>query len=464
MSFTSNLFLTVLLPVTFGFVLLFRKNLTCQNVFLLLINITTLLFFGLSGIILLAVMCVLDYFFIRLIQRNNPSRSATFLFVFALLLNIAPLLLFKYTGFIFETVNSLFGTALLQPQWIVPVGISFFTFQALSLLSDVKTGKITYRPKLFEIVFYLTFFTTITSGPIVRFDLIHSQLSSRKIEAENINNGLTRLVIGLGKKVLLANYLAIYVEDVFSYTESYSLSVPAYWLGSIAFTLQLYLDFSGYSDMAIGISKIIGFKIPENFDYPYIAKNIGDFWRRWHISLSQWFRDYIYIPLGGNRVGVPRHIFNLFVVWLLTGIWHGANWTFIAWGLMYFVLLVFEKYVPKAALFLKTHFIGHLYTLFFVNLLWIFFRAPSINAACVFVARMFGVGSIGTPVEPATVQIIPFLIIAAICCTTVIKRIASLKENRVIKVLKPIALCCVLVLSIFAISNSSVTPFIYGNF
>ena len=464
MYFTTNLFLTIILPIIFGFVWLFRKKINFQNTFLLLINIILLLIYGVGGTVILAVMCTADYFFIRLIQRKNPSKSSTAFFAFAIILNIIPLLLFKYTGFVMNTINDVFGTSFFQLQWSVPVGISFFTFQAVSLLTDVKTGKFKYRPKLFEICFYLTFFTTITSGPIVRFETIRSQLIQRNITAEKTNRGFTRLVVGLGKKVLLANNLAIFVEDVFSYTSTESLSVFAYWCGSIAFSLQLYLDFSGYSDMAIGISEILGFEIHENFDYPYTAKNIGNFWRRWHISLSQWFRDYIYIPLGGNRVTVPRHIFNLFVVWCLTGIWHGANWTFIVWGLLYFLLLVFEKSCTRASNYLKTHFIGHIYTMFFVNLLWVFFRASSLPDAVVFVSRMFGAGSIGIPIENSTIHIIPFLFFSCVCCLPVFRLTEHIKAKKTMEIVKTIAICCILVLSILSISNSSVTPFIYGNF
>ena len=397
-------------------------------------------------------------------QRKNLSKSATIAFVLAIILNIIPLLLFKYTGFVLSTINEWFGINILQPQWTLPVGISFFTFQAVSLLVDVKTRKIQYQPNIFEIIFYLTFFTTMTSGPIVRFDTIRSQLIQRSITAEKVNSGITRLVIGLGKKVLLANNLVIYVGDVFSYTGSASLSVLAYWTGSIAFSLQLYLDFSGYSDMAIGISRIIGFEIPENFDYPYTARNIGEFWRKWHISLSQWFRDYIYISLGGNRVAKSRHIFNLFVVWCLTGIWHGANWTFIIWGLMYFLLLLFEKYFKNGANYLKSHFIGHIYTLFFVNLLWVFFRASSVVDAGVYFLRMFGVGSTCIPIENSSLHIIPFLILSGVCCLPIAKKIKKYKTSKSLIIVKAIVFCGIFVSSILFISNSSVTPFIYGNF
>ncbi len=466
-SFTTNLFLTLFLPVTICITLLFRKHLKGQNAFLLLVNCIFLLFSGVGGLLLLFLTCIIDYLFVLIIQKKNPSKSATICFVFALVLNIIPLLFFKYTGFVIDTINSAINLEIVAPKLTVPLGISFYTFQAISLLSDVKTKKITNKPKFFDVCFYLSFFTTITSGPIVRFNDIQQQLAERTITPEKINAGFTRFVVGLGKKVILANTLAIFIENIFAYSEtSESLSMLAYWFGSIAFTLQLYLDFSGYSDMAIGVSKILGINIPENFNYPYTAKTIGEFWRKWHISLSQWFRDYIYIPLGGNRVSASRHIINLFVVWCLTGIWHGANWTFIVWGLMYFALLVFEKYCKPVTEFFNNHFAGHIYTLFFVNLIWVFFRASSLTSAGTFVLRMFGVGSIGVPIEESTLHIIPFLIISAICCFPILKLkcFTKLQEKRYFGIIKAVILSLILVISICTISNSSTTPFIYGNF
>lgn len=465
MSFTSNLFLTVFLPLVIGIVFLFHKHLNRQNVFILIMNAVFLLFGGIGGVALLAATCVVDYFFVRLIQSRKSAKSATALFVTAMILNLAPLLMFKYTGFTLSTINSCFGTSLAIPQFAVPLGISFYTFQAISLLSDVKTGKIKYKPSFFDVCFYLSFFTTITSGPIVRFNDIHEKLKERRINSADVSDGLTRFVLGLSKKVLLANNLALYVDNVFGYAEmGETFSALAYWTGSVAFTMQLYLDFSGYSDMAIGISKMLGFCIPENFDYPYTAKTIGEFWRKWHISLSQWFRDYIYIPLGGNRVSAARHIFNLFVVWCLTGIWHGAAWTFIAWGLLYFVLLVAEKYIPPLTKFMSRSFVGHIYTLFFVNLLWIFFRSDSIQSACVFVTRMFGFGSLSQPVEMSSLRILPFLLIASVCSFPILKRLDKFKGKLPFEIFRTVALCLLTVLSVVSISGASFTPFIYGKF
>ena len=465
MSITSNLFLTGLLPLTIILTLLFRNNIKRQNIFLIIINTVFLLFSGIGGVVLLALTCVVDYLFVRLIQKDHTSKKATALFVIALILNIAPLLFYKYTGFFLSSVNSAFGLETAIPQLTVPVGISFYTFQAISLLSDVKTGKIKYQPKFFEVYFYLTFFTTITSGPIVRFNDIREKYHDRAIVASDVNVGLTRFVIGLSKKTLLANNLATFADKTFTLGESHgALSIVGFWMGSIAFTLQLYMDFSGYSDMVIGIAKVLGFHIPENFDYPYTAKTIQEFWRKWHISLSRWFRDYVYIPLGGNRVSKARHIFNLLVVWLLTGFWHGANWTFIFWGLLYFVLLVFEKYCKKASDFFSRHFIGHIYTLFFVNLLWVFFRASSIQNAFYYIGGMFGVNSIANPVELSLLHTLPFLVLCFIGCFPIKKCVEKYQGKTAFEITKAIVLCALLVLCIVSISGSAFTPFIYGKF
>ncbi|MBQ7026152.1 MAG: MBOAT family protein [Peptococcaceae bacterium] len=465
MSITSNLFLTVLVPAAIIISVLFRKNISAQNRFLLLVNIIFILFAGIGGFALLFATCVLDYFLIRLIQRDAASRQARFIFGFAILLNIAPLLLIKYTGFFLNTVNSIMNTQFSAVPLAAPLGISFYTFQAVSLLADVKTQKITHRPKFSEVFFYLSFFVTISSGPIVRFNDISKAYNQRFITADNINDGVTRFSVGVAKKVLLANNLAVFADKIFSLSEAHSaVSMLGFWMGSAAFTLQLYLDFSGYSDMVIGLAKALGFSIPENFDYPYTARTIQDFWRRWHISLSRWFRDYIYIPLGGNRVTSARHILNLLVVWLLTGIWHGANWTFIFWGFLYFSLLVFEKYCKRISSFFSHHFIGHIYTLFFVNLLWVFFRANSIQSAWYFVGGMFGINSLSNPIELSYLHTLPFLILCFICSFPLSKKFAVFQKRKGFEIIKAIILSILLILSIISISSSSFTPFIYGQF
>ena len=342
MTFTSNFFITKIVPLIVLVTVFSRGNTRINNIFIFVLSFLLLLINGIGNIRLVLFICVFDYLFIKCSNRRKD------LFILAVVINLIPLLFFKYTGFIRNNINMLTGLHINISQSTVPLGISFYTFESISILSDYYNGRLDNNIKLIDICFYLMFFVTVTSGPIIRFNDLLLQKYNRNISPENINKGLERFIRGLGKKILLANNLALFADNVFSmYGSGGSFMIAELWLSSIAYMLQLYLDFSGYSDMAIGIGQISGFKIPENFNYPYTAKTFQSFWRRWHITLSQWFRDYVYIPLGGNRVSVPRHILNLFVVWCLTGLWHGANWTFIVWGGMNFILLVFEKYCHK---------------------------------------------------------------------------------------------------------------------
>ena len=465
MTFSSILFLTAFLPLVFLCCFLTRKRLNCQNIIILVFNCIFLMFNGIGGAIQLFAICIINYAFAILLLRWRNRKSQKVIFIIALIINLLPLLMYKYTGLLVNTINNLFNASIVYLSFAVPIGISFYTFQSVSFISDIISGKIQKKPKLFEVFFYLTFFVTITSGPIVRFSDISDQLSTRVFDYRKINSGVDRFVVGLSKKVLLANSIALYVDQVFSIAETdNNLSVFAYWIGSIAFTLQIYLDFSGYSDMAIGIAEVLGFHISENFNYPYSAKTIGEFWRRWHISLSRWFRDYVYIPLGGNRVSVSKHIFNLLVVWLMTGLWHGANWTFVIWGLLYFILLVIEKYFKPVQEFFSHHFLGHVYTMFFVNLIWIFFRAPSIGYALEYIQNMFGLGQAKWEIDSLSLHIIPLLAVSVLCCCPISKILEKFKNKELFSVLKTIIICALLVLSVFTVANSSVTYFIYDKF
>ena len=286
----------------------------------------------------------------------------------------------------------------------------------------------------------------------------------RNPSMDDYNEGIKRFAIGLGKKVLLADKIAPLADYYFKgIANGNSYSMFGLWMGSIAYTLQIYFDFSGYSDMAIGIAKTIGFNIPENFNMPYLATSIKDFWRRWHISLSSWFRDYVYIPLGGNRKGEARTVINLFIVWLLTGIWHGNDLTFIIWGLGYFVLLLVERYGGKAITFLNKGIAGRIYTLFFVNLLWVFFRGETIADGLGYVGGMFG-SHHEIRVENIAARYIPFVIICIIFCIPFTRTREKYKDSKVLYVASNLGLAVIVVLSICAITNTSYTPFIYGRF
>ncbi|WP_368246072.1 MBOAT family protein, partial [Clostridium paraputrificum] len=351
----------------------------------------------------------------------------------------------------------------------LPIGISFFTFQAISYVIDVyrKNGEVQKNP--LNVALYIAFFPQLIAGPIVRYETIAKQIKSRQETFDGFASGVCRFMVGLGKKVLLSNTLAIVADNAFNMNSINELSVSMAWLGAIAYTFQIYYDFSGYSDMAIGLGKMFGFSFLENFNYPYISKSISEFWRRWHISLGSWFRDYVYFPLGGSRVDTKKRLlFNLFVVWFLTGIWHGANWTFIIWGIMYFVLISIEKLIGFEKKFNKLSFIKHIYTMFFVILGWVIFRSSNITEAFSYMGKMFGVRASGifdAYFYLNIVENIIFIIVATIFSAPIYKIIKKkVKEN---KFIAPIYVMGMLILFIVAISyilKGAYNPFIYFNF
>ena len=287
--------------------------------------------------------------------------------------NLGILCFFKYTDFALETINRLAGTQFGLLQLALPIGISFYTFQTMSYTIDVYRGETPAQHNIISFGMYVCLFPQLIAGPIVRYKEVQKEVDGRKTTISGAVHGLQRFLTGLAKKVLLANQIGA-LWDYIKGLGNADMSTALAWLGAIAFTFQIYFDFSGYSDMAIGLGEMFGFHFPENFDHPYESKSITEFWRRWHITLSTWFREYLYIPLGGNRKGAARQIINLFIVWFLTGLWHGAGWNFILWGLYYFVLLVLEKLVLRRVLARLPAIIQHLYTLFFVVVGWVIFE------------------------------------------------------------------------------------------
>ena len=319
--------------------------------------------------------------------------------IITLILSVSLMILsmsyYKYYDFIVANINSFFHTNYSVKNIVLPIGISFFVFQAISYVVDVYRGE-SYLKNPIDMALYISFFPQLIAGPIVRFHDIREQLGVeyRKINIDNFSQGIWRFSIGLCKKVILANNLGILSDIVFGVSDIYTHSILYTWLGAISYTLQIYFDFSGYSDMAIGLGKVFGFEIQENFNYPYAASSIKDFWRRWHMSLSQFFRDYIYIPLGGNRCRKSRWLFNMMMVWLLTGIWHGASWTYILWGILYGLLLIVENIVPELRVNNKIiEVLKHVYTMVIVCFLWVLFRARNISQAKMYFMNMIGLGN-----------------------------------------------------------------------
>lgn len=313
--------------------------------------------------------------------------------VLMLVVNLGILFAYKYLDFVIANLNRFAGTKLEPAGLVLPIGISFFTFQAISYCVDVYRKKADAQKNPFYVGLYIALFPQLIAGPIVRYESIALQIEKRNETLAGFTDGVERFLAGICKKVLLADIMAIFADRIFNQVAAgESIAVSMAWLGAIAYTLQIYYDFSAYSDMAIGLGRMFGFSFEENFNYPYVASSVTEFWRRWHISLSTWFRDYVYISLGGNRGGKWKTYRNLFVVWLLTGIWHGAGWNYVLWGLWYFVFLIIEKQIPekKAGIFKAA---GHVYTLLVVVIGWILFRAPSLQIAATYLKTMFGIGA-----------------------------------------------------------------------
>ena len=341
-------------------------------------------------VFIMALSIALNYCLALLIDRFRSH--AKILLVADIILNLGILFFYKYLNFGISITNSLFHTGIRSMPLTLPIGISFFTFQALSYVIDVYRKTVQVQKNPLYVALYISFFPQLIAGPIVRYHDIEEQITNRSSDVVKFGEGVKRFFIGFAKKVILANNLAIVAEEIFG-MQFTTVNPLVLWLGSICYSLQIYYDFSGYSDMAIGLGKMFGFTFAENFNYPYISKTITEFWRRWHISLSQWFRDYVYIPLGGSKVSTIKTIRNMLIVWLLTGIWHGANFTFIFWGLGYFVLLVFEKYLlkPSERKSLFFRIIWQIVTLLCVNWGWVMFNSPSLRSGLRFCLSMLGV-------------------------------------------------------------------------
>lgn len=391
MVFSSAVFLLIFLPIVL--LLYFCIQPKYRNVLLL---IASLLFYAYGEpkfVLIMILSIVLNYVLALLVEPASGKKRKIFLFLTAFM-NLGILFVFKYLAFSVRVINRLLGSDLLSaPVLALPIGISFFTFQALSYVIDVYRRKVPAQRNLLHVALYISFFPQLIAGPIVRYNTIAEQIEHRCITVSGFASGIHRFIIGLGKKVIIANNVAVVAQEAFSLNQEHSIALL--WLGSICFTLQIFFDFSGYSDMAIGLGRMFGFSFEENFNYPYISGSITEFWRRWHMSLGQWFRDYVYIPLGGSRVGLLRNLLNLLVVWLLTGIWHGANYTFIFWGLMQLVMQLFEKFLikPQRCPFPPIRWIWRIITLLMINFGWIVFNSLSLADAKNYILSMFGVGN-----------------------------------------------------------------------
>jgi alginate O-acetyltransferase complex protein AlgI len=393
MLFSSTIFLIFFLPAVLFVYYFCARKIRTRNIILLF---ASLLFYAYGEPWFVLVMIgsiIANYYFGLAVGNNRKDRTRSKILIAAMLgVNLGILYIFKYLVFTLANCNRIFDLGLKVPEIILPIGISFFTFQGISYVLDIYRGVGQVQRNPLYTGLYISLFPQLIAGPIVRYETVAQQIESRKENLSDFSTGVCRFIAGLSKKVLVANPMAVIADKAFAMQGS-ELSVSFAWLGAIAYAFQIYYDFSGYSDMAIGLGRMFGFHYLENFNYPYISKSVTEFWRRWHISLSTWFRDYVYYPLGGSRVSTrSRLIFNLFVVWLLTGIWHGANWTFFAWGLFYFFLLSIEKLTGFSKLVQKPQWTaaGHIYMVSATLFGWVLFRSDSIGYSAFYFKAMFG--------------------------------------------------------------------------
>ena len=461
MVFSSGIFLFLFLPIV---LLIYYNPLirsrSFRNIFLFLASIIFYAWGEPVYVLLMLSSIVVNWLFGRCIMAGKNS---TVIAALAVVYNLAFLFVFKYLDFAITNCNNLLSLSIPLFGIELPIGISFYTFQAMSYVIDVKRKPELAQRSLLNVGLYIACFPQLIAGPIVRYETVAQQIRERTESWNDVTVGLRRFLWGLAKKVILANNLAKFADLAFDGTE---LSTALAWLGAAAYMLQIYFDFSGYSDMAIGLGRMFGFRFDENFNYPYAASGITDFWRRWHISLSTWFRDYVYIPLGGNRVRPARHILNLFLVWLLTGIWHGANWTFILWGLIYFLLLMLEKYTPLKRV---PKLFGHLYTLLAVCLCWVLFRAASLSSALEYLKAMFGAAPLGIWDGNASIVLtngFVYFLLGAILSFPIVPFFAkkTFVQKPVVQYLLAFFQLLVFLLTIGFILSSSYDPFIYFNF
>lgn len=464
MVFSSLVFMFAYLPITLlAYYLVPRQG---RNIFLFIVN---LIFYG-WGEPKLVLLMVFNIFFNYIggwlvdKYRADAKKKKLFL-ILTCVLDIGILAVFKYTGMITETLNMLPFLNIPELQISLPIGISFYTFQTMSYVIDVYRDDAPVSKNFINFGTYVALFPQLIAGPIVRYRDVAEQLVNRRETLEMFTRGVKLFMVGLAKKVIIANTMGTLTTNIFATTDENG--VVGTWVGMIAYTFQIYFDFSGYSDMACGLGNMMGFEFLKNFNYPYIAKSITDFWRRWHISLSTWFKEYVYIPLGGNRKGVKRQILNLLIVWVLTGLWHGAAYNFVLWGLYYGLLLILEKFVLKKFLDRLPSFVQHIYTLFIIIIGWGLFYFTDVGQLGEFMVDLFnfGNGICGDQAFNLIMSNLPMLIIAAVASTPLAKMLYTRFEHRRFMWIPETLYCMgVLAVSTASLVNQSYNPFLYFRF
>ena len=465
MLFTSISFLYYFLPVLILIYFITPKK--YKNIILLIASLLFYFYGEPKYVLLMIIEIIIAYIGAILIDKyKNQSKN---ILITTLFIHIFLLIIFKYTDFIIKTINDISNANIKLLNIALPIGISFYTFQIISYIIDVYNGKVKVQKNIIKLATYVSLFPQLVAGPIVRYQTVEKELDNRTHSFNNFAYGIRRFTIGLAKKVLIANALGELCSKAFLVDEK---TIVFFWIFGISYMLQLYFDFSAYSDMAIGLGRIFGFNFPENFNYPYISKSITEFWRRWHISLSTWFKDYVYIPLGGNRNGIYKQIRNILIVWLLTGIWHGANWTFLIWGLLFGIILIIEKLWLNKFMEKLPSFIRRIYVLFIVMILFIIFNSDNMQVALTSIKGLFGMNG-EVFINNYTLHYLKsyslVLIIALLGSTPLIKiLIDKLRKNKylnnIINILEPILIVVILFVVTSYLIDNSYNPFLYFRF
>lgn len=466
MVFSSTIFLCVYLPlVLLGYYICPKKG---RNLFLLIVSLVFYAWGEPKYVFLMIFSILVNYIFGRLMDKHRENKKRLkLMLVLSVVIDLGLLSVFKYTDFIITNVNAIFGANFDLLNIALPIGISFYTFQAMSYTIDVYRNDVRVQKNLIDFGMYITMFPQLIAGPIVRYADVQDQLAERSVTTADFSEGVMRFVVGLGKKVLLANQMGAVWSDI--YALGGDVSALMAWTGAIAYTFQIYFDFSGYSDMAIGLGRMFGFKFPENFRYPYQSVSITDFWRRWHITLSTWFKEYLYIPLGGNRRGLARQALNLLIVWSLTGFWHGAGWNFVLWGLYYFVILFIEKLFLLKALDKLPKFFRHVYALVLIIIGWVIFASDDVSVLLPYLGSMFGAnGAIGGMDVYTLLTKAALLVICCIASTELPKKLflsaAGAMNEKAAFTLKSVLMIALLALSMILLIGDSYNPFLYFRF
>ena len=468
MVFSSMTFLCVFLPVVF-LIYCILPSVKIKNIFLVFASVLFYAYGEPVYVLLLLASTWLNYVFGRMLDKNQEKFRKIVLIV-AVICNLVFLGIFKYTDMLISTGNWIFHSSIPTLGISLPIGISFYTFQAMSYVIDVYRRDVESQKKYLNVVLYISFFPQLIAGPIVKYHDIQRQIDARKIEYTEVARGLHRFIIGLGKKVLISNTMALAADAVFNASAG-ELNIGSAWIGAVAYMLQIYYDFSAYSDMAIGLGHMFGFHFQENFKYPYISASVTEFWRRWHISLSSWFKEYLYIPLGGNRKGMFRTCMNKIIVFFCTGLWHGANWTFVIWGLFHGLFLLLELVLPLKKL---PKVLRHVYTLLVVCIGFVIFRADTMTQALQMISQMFCGWDFSSSkmifaVEQLTPMFIFTFIVAIIGSTPLLEKIQKRwnRESLIGIILQPasyVFTVILLFLCMLSLASGTYNPFIYFRF